>query len=345
MEKPSIRFGKTFASLIVASTIVLVNCQRSSDPDPVPQRPDAGLSQPSSKPNGQQWDARLNEIKRQLAQSQRFTPELFESLQRLHLDAPQHDATTRLLIKAYLQRQDWNALADLLNSKLPEKRSARDVQQLAAILVRAQRFEEAYALVDPMVNEAGQSTHLDVAWVAAFSAFHTGNLARVGTILDANFEELIAAGKLDAYVIRALVHFELNELAQAESLLTTLVNKNDSHTSGHNALGRVLAARGDVERGKQHIERANELRLQVTMAEQKALRLAAMSKALDEAWNRKDYDTCDRFITEMLPQVSPNHQVVLYQYLAAVRLAQGRPEEASEAQHKADQLSTSESES
>jgi hypothetical protein len=343
--KPSTRWGKTFVSLFVASTIMLLGCQRSSDPDPAPQRSDPKLSQPSASLNSERWDARLNGIKLQLAESQRFTPELFESLQQLHEDAPQHDPTTRLLVNAYLQRQDWNALAGLLNSKPPDQRSAREVQQLATILVRAQRFEEAYALVDPMVDAAGQSANLDVSWLAAFSAFHTGNLARVATILDANFEELIAAGKLDAYVIRALVHFEFDELVQAESLLTTLVNKNDSHAPGHDALGRVLVARGDVERGKQHIGRANELRLQVTTAEQKALRLAAMAKALDDAWNRKDYDTCDRFIAEMLPQVSRDQQVVLYQYLAAVRLAQGRQEEAREAQHQATQLSSRKSES
>jgi hypothetical protein len=336
------------AALILVLVVMLGGCQRSSDPDPAPQQPEAELSQPPSRPESQQWDARLNEIKRQLAQSQRFTPELFESLQRLHLDAPQHDPTTQLLVKAHLQRQDWNALADLLNSIPAENRTSRDAQQLAAILVRAQRYEEAVALVEPMVDDTGRSTHLDAAWLAAFSAYHTGNLARAGTILDANFEELIAAGKLDAYVIRALVHFEFGELAQAETLLTTLVTSNDSHAAGHDALGRVLVARGDVEPGKRHIERASELRHQITGAihwRARCVRLAAMSQALDAAWNREDYDTCDRFIAEMLPQVSRDQQIVLYQYLAAVRRAQGRQEEAREAQLQSEQLSTSKSES
>jgi tetratricopeptide (TPR) repeat protein len=152
---------------------------------------------------------------------------------------------------------------------------------------------------------------------------------------------MIAAGRLNAYVIRALIHFQQGELPKAEALLTVLLEKDPSHVQAHHTLGRVLVAAGDVEGGHRHLDQATELRNQLTRKEQQGLRLSAMSQALRAAWQRKDYDACDRFITEMLVEANPQQQSQLYQQLAALRTAQGRQQEAREALEKAKQLSVS----
>jgi tetratricopeptide (TPR) repeat protein len=233
-------------------------------------------------------------------------------------------------------------LAKLLQSRPAEERTEAERLQLATILVKAQRFHEAFTLAEPSLQPSGRASHGDAAWLAAFSAFHAGNLARAADIVDANFDDLIGAGHADAYVIRALVHFNGGELAEAEKLLTTLLEKEESHASAHDVLGRVLVAAGDADRGNRHIQRATELRDQLTQAEQKALRLSAISRALVAAWERKDYEACDEFIGEMLPLANRQQQFQLYRQLAALRAAQGREQEAREALAKAKQLSASE---
>ena len=240
-----------------------------------------------------------------------------DALRTLHGAAPQHVPTFELLTSAYVQREDWNSLVELLQAKPAQQRSDAEQLQLAKILIKAQRFAEAYELSNAVLQKAGPQAEEETAWLAAYAAFHTGHPTRAAEILDAHFESMIAAGRLDAYVVRALIHFQEGEFKQAESLLTTLLDKNASHAPAHDALGRVLVASGDVERGRYHIERASELRDQLTQTEQRSFRLSAMSQSLKAAWGRKDYDTCDRLISAMLEDASPQQQVKLYQNLAA----------------------------
>jgi tetratricopeptide (TPR) repeat protein len=283
-------------------------------------------------------DAKLVDIKRRLAAAQRYTPEVVDSLRRLHREAPDDRSTIELLTTAYVKRQDWNALVDLLQSKPAADRSANEQIQLAKILVKAHRYDEAFKLSQPFAQQPGDAPNVDATWLAAYSAFHMGQLSQAAEILDANMERLIAAGRLDAYVVRALIHFRNGELPQAESLLTTVIEHQPSHAAAHDALGRVLVAAGDKERSTFHIGRASEIRDQLTRKEQKALRLSAMSQALKANWDSKDYAECDRLIAAMLPMANRKQQSQLYQYIAAMRAAQGREQEAREALATANQL-------
>ncbi len=339
-------FVKIFAFLLVA-TICITGCGGSGKTAP-DSNSSSAQTLATAKADGvgsqnRRAESRLAEIKSRLSSTKRFTPDIVEALCMLQREAPQHVPTFNLLTSAYVTRQDWNALAELLQAKPESQRTPMEQLQLAKILIKAQRFDDAFELSNAIVEnlgKTGQPTNAEASWFAAYAAFHSGDLPRAAEILDADFNTLIAAGHLDAYVVRAMIHFRRGELAEAESLLTTLLQKDASHAPAHDALGRVLVAAGDVERGRRHIQRASEFRDQVTQAEQRSLRLAAMSQSLSGAWNRQEYDACDRLITDMLGDADPQQQVKLYQNLAALRAAQGRQREALEAAEKAKQLST-----
>ncbi len=284
-------------------------------------------------------DEKLAAVKQRLAVTKKFTPEIVDSLQRLRSEAPQHRPTLDLLTSAYVKLEDWNALADLLQTNPSGNQTTKEQLQLAKVLVKAQRFREAFDLSSQVMQMADPPTEVESAWVAAYSAFHAGNPSQAAAIFDANFARLIENGRLNAYVIRALIHFQEGELPEAEALLRTLLEKDPSRIQANHALGRVLVASGDVDGGRQYMERATELRDQLTRKEQQGLRLSAMSQSLRAAWERKDFDACERFITGMLAEANTQQQSQLYQQLAALRAAQGRQQEAMEAFEKAKQLS------
>ncbi len=339
-------FGKVSASLLVTA-ICVAGCNRTGNTDNASRSAAAkhNTSDKSGRSDNQiqRADARLAEIKRRLSSTKRFTPEIVDALCVLQQEAPQHLPTFELLTSAYVTRQDWNALAELLQTKPETQQSESEQLQLAKILIKAQRFGEAFKLSNAIVEDAedtGQAADAEAAWLAAFAAFNLGDVSRAAKILDANFQTVVAAGHADAYVVRALIHFRQGELSAAEALLTKLLQQDPNHAPAHDALGRVLVAAGDVERGSLHIQRASEIRDQLTQEEKKSRRLAAMSQSLTTAWKRKDYDSCDRLITEMLGDANPQQQVKLYQNLAALRAAQGRQQEAIEAMANAQQLST-----
>ncbi len=353
--QPAMPSFRIISHFLFVTTILLSGCERAINTNPATySSPKAGEAHESAKeyPSAAQQkaqrtqsqqrhaDQKLAEIKRRLAENKRFTPEIVESLQRLRSEAPDHDPTLELLTSAYITREDWNALAELLRTKPSGERTLTEQLQLAKVLVKAQQFREAFELSSAVLQAADAGTNAEAAWIAAYSAFHLGD-SRAADILDANFERLIAAGRFDAYVVRALIHFKEGELSEAEALLTTLLEQHPSHAPGHDALGRVLVAAGDTDRGNRHLQRATDLRNQLTRNERTGLRLSAMSQALRTAWQQQDYDACDRFITQMLVDANTKQQSQLYQQLAALRAAQGREQEAREALAKAKQLAAS----
>lgn len=333
-----------FPAYLCLATVLLTGCERSSttDRDGTSSAGRMATADSARHEEPVQADLKFAEIKRRVPPAGRIAPDVVEALMRLHREAPNHGPTRNLLIAAFIQREDWNSLADLLREKPVAERTQTEQLELAKILIKAQHFAEGFELADGVVVETGPKTNPEAAWLAAYAAFNLGKLSKAAEILDANFEALTAAGRNDAYVIRALVYFRQGQLKEAESLLTTLLETNPSHAAGHDALGRVLVAAGDAQRGNEHMRRASELRDQVTRTEQRGLRLAAMSQSLSTAWARKDYDTCDRLITQMLEHASPEQRIRLYQNRAAIRAAQGRRQEAAEALEKARQLSSSE---
>ena len=260
------------------------------------------------------------------------------SLERLHAQSPSHEGAILLLTKLYVERKDWNGLTELLESLPDERRSGAYSIECAGVLAMGHRYAEAFEIINPMVQDDGACSSLDAAWLCAHSGFHAGEMARAQSVLDVHLPEFIKAGRLDALAMRGLIDFRYGRFESAIDYLEQLLEKDPEHTAGHNALGRVLVAAGELERGKQHLDRAGLLRRQFKQREKQTLRLAAISKLLQAAWELRDYASCEQYINELLPHVDDKKRQLLYERLATLYDAQGREPEAEETRQKAQGL-------
>ena len=116
-------------------------------------------------------DTKLLLLSRKLGNQRRFTANMVAEIEFLHGEYPHHAGTTRLLEKAYVTRQEWNALVGLLKEKSKHERSAQDQLDLAKILTKAKRFNEAADVADSLLRE--NPADIEAAWIAAFTAFHS----------------------------------------------------------------------------------------------------------------------------------------------------------------------------
>ena len=284
--------------------------------------------------------ARFQPIRNRLQKTQQLNSEDVATLEELARQAPRYAPISNLLARIYVQREDWNGLATLMKAQPPEQWNEAHRIQLANVMIRAQRFREAYETVQPLVTATGE-TDAEAAWNAGYAAFHLGELATAQEVLSTHLDAIVAADHLDAYLLLADIQFRDGNLDQATKLLTSLLERDEFHAPGHDLLGRILSVGGNNEEAQRHIREAAAIRAKNTEAQQRALRLAAASQALNAAWERKDYKACEAFIREMLPQVNRQQQTELWKYVAAIRRAQGRPEEAERALKKAAQLTES----
>ena len=284
--------------------------------------------------------ARFQPIRDRIAKTKQLTSEDVATLEALARQAPGYAPISNLLGQVYVQREDWNGLASLMLAQPRDRWDEAHRIQMANVLIRAQRFREALDAVQPIVDDA-KMPNTEAAWNAGYAAFHLGELTTARQILAANLDQLVAADHLDAYLLIADIDFRDGKLPEAATMLGSLLERNDQHAPGHDLLGRILSVQGNSDEARRHIEQAAAIRAENTESEQKALRLAAASQALNAAFERKDYEACEAYIREMLPQVNRQQQSELWKYVAAIRRAQGRPEEAQKALQRAAQLTES----
>lgn len=138
--------------------------------------------------------------------------------------------------------------------------------------------------------------------------------------------------------MRALIHFQNGELADARQLLEELLKQTDAHAPAHDALARVYFADGNVEAGNHHLARATEIRQQLTKEEQRLRRLAAISESLKQAWTNKELPKCEGYLLQMIQLADAKQQIALYRRLASVQSAQGHEDEAAQSLEKAKRL-------
>ena len=277
-----------------------------------------------------QVEQRLAEVQAALAQGDADQRGV-KRLTALRNEYPEHRATYNLLVSELVKREDWSQLTQLLRNTPASLRSDSHELDLATILLKERQYAEAFELMNPQVDERGEAASERVAWMAGFAAFHVGELERAATILDANRDRFLAAGHKDLHLLRGMAHFQLGELTEAERELGLATEAMPNQFKPHDVLGRVLAAAGKPEESRRHLDRAEQLRTEAEAARNKQLRLAAVAKALDKAFADKDFDKCEEYIAELMPEVNPASQSKLYEYIAAIRAAQGRPAEAQAA--------------
>jgi predicted Zn-dependent protease len=123
----------------------------------------------------------------------------------------------------------------------------------AAVLVKAQRLDEAAVLLGPLLTERPDDAQ--VVWLTAYTAYHRGRHNEAATLLDEQLDHLLAAGRHDALLMLGTLRLA-EDPARARDLLEDYVVRKPDHPAGHSALGRALAALGDDQRAREHLDRA-----------------------------------------------------------------------------------------
>lgn len=292
---------------------------------PEPERAAAGLPPPVDP-------AALAEVRDRFARSGDFDAGSVTTLRALLQQDPGDESVTTLLQHALLQRQDWNGLAELLQA-----RAGTDEQrmELASVLVKAQRLDEAASLLAVLLAERPDAER--VIWLSAYTAYQRGRHDEAAALLDDSLERLLAAGRNDALLLLGTLRLA-DDPERSRDLLTAYVARDSQNPAGHSALGRALAALGDEAGAREHLERAVALHDGMGRAESEQLKLSAQASALNRAFEAGEHDRCVELLDEMLAHAQPELQVELYRFLARVHLARGRSDLADAALERAAQL-------
>ncbi len=263
-------------------------------------------------------------------------PQLFGELRKIFERYPQAGPVRELYVRTLIDRKNWNALIELYSEKPEAERTPADQVALAKMLISGQRYEDGARIVVPMWEAAPQDAEL--CWLAGFALFNQGEFAESARVFDRGWEPLMAAGKRDALLLRALIHTELGEYEPAMAKLEQLLAADPRHVPGHNAMGRVLAAVGQTERAEQHIAQATALHAAINEAETKQARLSSRVQTLNDAFAAKEYAACERMIAALMPDVNGALQAELQVMLSKVYEATGRADDAARARAEAARL-------
>jgi tetratricopeptide (TPR) repeat protein len=291
---------------------------------------------PAADAEGVTAAASLEPVRAQFARDGHFDGESLATLQRLRADHPRDRSVMVLLEQALLEREDWNALVALVGERTETAPAAAQAADLATVLLKAQRYDEAAECLASA--GARESEDVKLVWLTAFADFHRGRHAEAAALIDERLDDLLSGGIGDALLLRGTIALQADEFEQARELLERFVVLQPTHPAAHDALGRTLAALGDDQAAGEHLERAQALHAALSRAETTQARLSARASAANAAFAEGDYATCERLLKEMIPTADTDLQVELYRYLARVHTSQGRTAEADQALERARQL-------
>jgi len=322
-------FGGLFASgapaLCVATQVILAHSGCN-------QRPNSSTS--AAIPATQLSDdsdalSRVRAIKANFANSKTFQPDEVETLRALTGQFPDNPELVGLFTQALLARNDWNGLVTLHSRKPSAERTEAEQVFLAKLLIRGQRFDEAEQLLGPLIT--AQPEQVEWTWLAAYSAFHKGDFARSGELLDRHWNALLVTHAGDCIVFRALIHHQLNQPEKALEVLAGAPSDLRDTITYNNTMGRVLAATGQEDRAQPYLDRAKQLLDAQAEHERRLLRLSAQSRTLNDAITERRLGDAERIISEMLTLADKPTATLLYQRLAEIYRATGRTEKAAQA--------------
>ncbi|MCR9164210.1 MAG: tetratricopeptide repeat protein [Nannocystaceae bacterium] len=234
------------------------------------------------------------------------------ALQRTHGDPPPLIEAQRL---AYRVCEDPLADAALLARTLPPGATTQAKLRVGAAWLRAARYEEAVAVLEPLVESEGTSSK--AAWLTGFGLFHAGASSRARPLLEAARGHA-PAGRADAWLLIGLCKLHEGDLRGATAELEAGVEQVTDDPSLWSALSRAYAASGRVEdaaRAKARALEANDAR---ALAERTTMRLAANATAFKRAARAQDVAEVERIFERMWDDAPRKLRVQLLQARARV---------------------------
>ncbi len=254
-----------------------------------------------------------------------------EALGRLRSLRDEHGgaALREPLLVAYTACEAPGALADLLLETLSASPTDEEVAVLGAALIRASRYEEAANRLLPVAARSGQDDA--VRWLTGFALLHAGRDDEAIPWLTAGQQHAGGQNGSEGPLLLGLAHLQGGDSAAAIPLLEDAVRRSPSDHSALSALSRALAAEGRVAEAQTLAARTQAAQDEAETLERARIQLAAMSMALTQAWEARNYAEAEQLVDRMWPLAPPPLRVTLQEYRVEVLANTGRPDEASSA--------------
>jgi tetratricopeptide (TPR) repeat protein len=315
---------------------------------------DGGSGAGSSDPAAFRNDPRavtVEDIRHRFSNGRTIPVQEVDLLLELSHAYPEETSVNDILERILVQREDWNALVRLRSRKPATERTGAEKADLAKLLVKAQRFDEAAALLDQAIAELPEE--IEYRWFRGYASYYAGDYAGAIQTFEEFRAPLLAAGHTQSILLTGLSYLQLarvdppgtagrasdgtppEPLERAIAELTEFVRREPDNLSGCNGLARALVAAGREREAAPLLARVDELHRQQNRAERQQARLAAQGRALSQALSAGRLDEGERIIKEILPDTDGELRARLLSMLGDIYASTGRPEEARQVRDRA----------
>lgn len=273
-----------------------------------------------------QASAQLKDINVSLKSNQLST-ENFEKLKKILEKYPNSQQVRQTYLNALIMRQDWQAIAELLNADSLNKLSREEKIILAKTYFKLGEYQKTIEILAPLPEKDFETKN-----ILGQSYFQAGETEKAANILEEIKDQSIAQKSVDGLSILGLIYLRQNDLPKAVEILKKAVEINPGHIPSNNALSLAYSRQGNKDVAE--LYRQKTVELQKTNTEKTSENSQRVRKVyeIEQAWNAKNYQEVIKIAEEMLPLTeNKNEKLALYQYLFESYKATGNTEKAENA--------------
>lgn len=294
------RLGWTLIVLVVAAVLALPGCEPlgKQASEPAAAGTAAARQRPARVSDNYLDGHNLSRIKRKNPAA--INEEDSRILEQLQEKYPEDGDVWQALVDVYRNRSNWNGLVRLYGLQ-PE--AERDQLQFSVLLIKAGRYEEARAVLEPL-GSAG-SADLQLRLRLAEARHFTGDSAGAAPLLDSVLQELKqstdAESIAEVYALRGLVALQMEDLPVARAMFENGLQVQPGNLVMTLGLARTLRQLGEGDKAAELEQAAQKVRNDLHLAERNSLILGALVPGINQAMLAQRYDEADRLIDRALP--------------------------------------------
>lgn len=279
----------------------------------------------------------IAKVARMLKSKQKPSTKDFNNLKAVFEKYPEEEISRRIYLATLIEREDWEAVEEVLAVKDLSKLNDEEKQVLAETYVKLSKFTQALELLKPLVKNNPNNSKL--IGVVGLTYFNLGENGEAAKHFDSIWDELLTKKDVEKISMRGIIYFRQNNLPKALETLEKALEIDPNHISSLNTLSRIYAKKDDQEKAEKYKKRtalAQQKLQKDTFAKSKRVKQII---ELEEAWEKKNYRVVISLSKELIQTATdPNQKSALYAYLSKSYTALGMNEEASRAMKMARQL-------
>lgn len=270
--------------------------------------------------------AQLQQIGREINAKRDVTRPDLEALETLYARYPDATPVRSLLHQAYVLRFDNEAAIALLERVPPGQRTETEVQLLAQRFITVGRHAEAAGLLEPLQQARPRDLQILNQLGQAYNGL--GEFEKTVSMLEGAWDAVLEQQDPGALYLRGQADFQLGRVQPAIEILEQCLALREDHASAHYLLARAYSKVGEAQKAATHQEAFQQLSEASERALARKMRLAAMARETNTAFDEGRYEDCERILKQGLELADPPLQIQLHQYLSRVYEAMGRLEDA-----------------